>query len=172
MENPDESAYEDQVSEASDISSGFQIGFEPMNDVNQQFNPLHDTTTPGTYISDSHNMMASSFPSLTNSLEQKMATHLPPYVVNCFLAAGFDTAEVIAEMNISKSGNSLQTIVNYINEQCPNNPMFTHMGNKVCKFPPGHKLRIKKFIEQIRNELKNKPGSDQQKRTLKIAYYL
>ena len=40
-----------------------------------------------------------------------MRTNLPEYVVNCFVAAGFDTLEVIADMDTSgEPGNSLQLI--------------------------------------------------------------
>lgn len=63
------------------------------------------------------------------------------YVVWCFLASGFDTAEVISSMDASeKPGNSISAIVNKY-----------YRGNKefCCTpapddfvFPPGHRIRI------------------------------
>ena len=53
---------------------------------------------------------------ITNLLTQ----HLPPYVVSCFLAAGYDTLDVIADMSVSsKPGNSLEVVEKYINDQYP-----------------------------------------------------
>ena len=45
------------------------------------------------------------------------------YVVNCFLAAGYDTTEVINAMDISES---------------PGNSLFA----KCFEFPPGHRIRF------------------------------
>ena len=39
-----------------------------------------------------------------------MKDSLPEYVVNCFLAAGYDVTEVIAAMDISENpGNSIES---------------------------------------------------------------
>ena len=44
-----------------------------------------------------------------------MRAALPEYVVNCFLAAGYDVPEVVASMNTSEEpGNSIDLIENYI----------------------------------------------------------
>ena len=46
-----------------------------------------------------------------------MKDSLPEYVVNCFLAAGYDVTEVIAAMDVSENpGNSIESIENYISE--------------------------------------------------------
>ena len=56
-----------------------------------------------------------------------MQTNLPEYVVNCFVAAGFDTLEVIADMDTSgEPGNSLQLIEDFINNEHPGDTKFTH----------------------------------------------
>ena len=41
-----------------------------------------------------------------------LTQHLPLYVINCFLAAGYDTTEVIADMHVTnKAGDSFKTTV-------------------------------------------------------------
>ena len=70
----------------------------------------------------------------------------PLYVVIYFLAAGYDTTEVIADMHVTNKGGSLATIEDYINKQYPGDKSFTHRGGKICKVPPGHRIRIAKFI--------------------------
>ena len=93
----------------------------------------------------------------SRDLLKKMKSYLPSYITNCFLAAGFDSAEVIASMDLStKPGNSLYVMENYINGQFPGDEKYTHMGSKQCKFPPGHKIRIEKFVEAIRRDIKSK----------------
>jgi hypothetical protein len=58
-----------------------------------------------------------------------MRQHLPPYIVNCFLAAGFDSPDVIAGMNLTlKPGNSIEIIENYIKEYYPGITKFTTYG--------------------------------------------
>lgn len=45
------------------------------------------------------------------NVEEFMREKLPPYVVRCFLASGFDTAEVISSMDASENpGNSISAI--------------------------------------------------------------
>ena len=95
----------------------------------------------------------------SRDLLKKMKSYLPSYITNCFLAAGFDSAEVIASMDLStKPGNSLYVMENYINGQFPGDEKYTHImrGSKQCKFPPGHKIRIEKFVEAIRRDIKSK----------------
>ena len=82
-----------------------------------------------------------------------MRTNLPEYVVNCFVAAGFDTLEVIADMDTSgEPGNSLQLIEDFINNEHPGNTKFTHgtTAASTFKFPPGHRQSIAKFVQQTK----------------------
>ena len=52
-----------------------------------------------------------------------MRRKLPGYVVECLVAAGYDTLGAIGNMNIShEEGNSLQLIEEYINSMHPNDP--------------------------------------------------
>ena len=82
-----------------------------------------------------------------------MRTNLPEYVVNCFVAAGFDTLEVIADMDSSgEPGNSLQLIEDFINNEHPGDTRFTHgtTAASTFKFPPGHRQSIAKFVQQTK----------------------
>ena len=50
-----------------------------------------------------------------DDVESFMQYKLPPYVVKCFLATGFDTPDVIASMDTSENpGNSLAIIESFI----------------------------------------------------------
>lgn len=101
--------------------------------------------------------------SITEPAVLLMKAHLPPYIVNCFLASGYDTFSVISDMDTSDNpGNSLQGMEDFINEQYPDDPLYLHSG-KVCKFPPGHRIRIKKFVELVKEKSKL---SQQSKRKL------
>ena len=47
-----------------------------------------------------------------------MKQTLPTYIVNCFIATGFDTLEAITEMDVSSSPkNSIRVIEEYINRR-------------------------------------------------------
>ena len=84
-----------------------------------------------------------------------MKEELPAYVVKCFIAAGFDTLEVIAKMNISnKPGNSIELIEQFISDEYPNNPEY--MRSK--KFPPGHRIRIQDFVNKVKHLMKPQLG--------------
>ena len=78
-----------------------------------------------------------------------------PYVVKCFIAAGFDTLEVITKMDISnKPGNSIELLEQFISDEYPNNPEY--MRSK--KFPPGHKIRIQDFVDKVKHLMKPQLG--------------
>ena len=83
-----------------------------------------------------------------------MKRNLPTYICNSFVAAGFDTLSVIAEMDVSDSpGNSLQVIENFISKEYPNDPRF-YRSNMTCTFfPPGHRQRIASFVKQVKEQL-------------------
>ncbi len=89
-------------------------------------------------------------------MKNMMIDNLPPYVMNCLLAAGFDTPEVIADMITTGEGNDIAIIETYINEEHPGDTSYIHMGAKTCKFPPGHRRCITRFVEIIKNDLKEK----------------
>ena len=80
-----------------------------------------------------------------------MRAALPEYVVNCFLAAGYDVPEVVASMNTSEEpGNSIDLIEKYIHDHHSEDPncRFYPLSDagKPFRFPPGHRIRIQNFV--------------------------
>lgn len=81
--------------------------------------------------------------------------HLPTYVVNSFMKAGFDDVQTISEMDISDGpNNSIDVMERYINQKqfpsCVDNDYM--MEGESFEFPPGHKLKITAFIKQIKKQ--------------------
>ena len=90
-----------------------------------------------------------------------MSEKLPPYVVNCLQAAGYDVPEVIAEMDISDGpNNSIKVIENFIEKRYPGNPdYFCFHSSSIpssktlpFEFPPGHRVRIHNFVREVRKQ--------------------
>ena len=80
---------------------------------------------------------------------------LPRYIVNCFLAAGYDTLEVIADVD----DDCLQEIEQFISEQYPNDPKYTPTKIPIhtpFKFPPGHRKRIQKFVGRMKEIVRSR----------------
>ena len=92
---------------------------------------------------------------LTNEeLLTPMHTKLPEYVVKCMLAAGFDVVEVITSMDISNEpGNSIELIENFINQYYAGNKEYT-LSLSPFAFPPGHRIRICKFVSDVQKQVK------------------
>jgi len=92
-----------------------------------------------------------------------MDKQLPSYVVNCLRAAGFDELEVIASMDITDGEeNSINKIERYIEKRQKNNPEMLppcctpeSMNSLPFEFPPGHRIRICKFVDEIKQLNKN-----------------
>ena len=83
---------------------------------------------------------------LTNEAYLFMKKMLPSYIVNCFMATGYDTLEVLTEIN----NESLAEIEEIVNNEYPNKSCFRHQPIPTClssssnvfKFQPGHRKRI------------------------------
>lgn len=78
---------------------------------------------------------------------------LPDYVVESFMATGYDTLEVIAKMDTTRTpGNSLEEVEQYISMEFLEDHRFrrgiTSRGN--FKFLPGHRQRIVNFVEKVK----------------------
>ncbi len=89
-----------------------------------------------------------------------MRDRLPSYVVECFVVSGFDDVESITEMNTNEGPkNSIKIIESYIEKRktaikkClgPN-----HLPNLPFEFPPGHRIRIQKFVQELKIRHKQK----------------
>ena len=87
-------------------------------------------------------------PDIIEMMKQK----LPEYIVQCFIMSGFDDIDAVTEMNIgNESGNSIETIEKYVDchkfENC-RSPF--QSSETPFHFPPGHIVRIKKFVGEIK----------------------
>jgi len=104
--------------------------------------------------------------SLVREAVTMMRRNLPEYIVNRFVAAGYDTMDIIAEMDVSdKPGNSLQLIEEYIAKEYPNDPQYTRCSMAPSfKFPPGHRQRIAKFVGDVANHVQAKKIASSHKR--------
>jgi len=94
-------------------------------------------------------------------MEQK----LPRYVMNCLKAAGYDEKEVIASMDTGDDeNNSMTKIEKYIDKHYKNNPdmcpTISSSGTELpFEFPPGHRIRICNFVEEVKRTFKLKLSS-------------
>ena len=90
---------------------------------------------------------------LTNEAQSLMRKMLPSHIVNCLLQTGYDTLDVLAEIN----NESLIEIERIINSEYPNEICFRHQpvptaaAPTVLKFSPGHRKRIMNFVEEIKD---------------------
>ena len=90
-----------------------------------------------------------------------MTEKLPLYVVKCLEVAGFDTLDVIAEINVgNEPGNLIEQIEQFIAEEFPDDPDY----QRGRKFPPGHKIRIQKFVEEVKQNQSRKSQGKGRKR--------
>ena len=63
------------------------------------------------------------------SLEKK----LPPYVVNCLKAAGFDSVDAICSMDVSeRCKNSIRVIENYVEQYYNTHQKFIRKAKWLC----------------------------------------
>ena len=83
-----------------------------------------------------------------------MKERLPSYAVKCFLAAGYDAPDVISSMNITEEwDNSTEVTEKFIDqhyrghEEYYNNPI---LPSHPFVFPPGHKIRIRNFVSEVK----------------------
>ena len=82
---------------------------------------------------------------------------LPEYVINCFLAAGYDSADTIASMEVSGPRNSIEVIEEFIDKHFRGNGAYYNnslLAKHPFVFPPGHKVRIASFIAEVKNAIK------------------
>lgn len=97
-----------------------------------------------------------TYESLTKVALEVMRKKLPSYVVRCFVAAGYDTLQLIAGMDISKDNpdNAIHEIEEFVNkEQLLDTLLESHSVSGIdghFKFPPGHRKAIELFVEDVR----------------------
>ena len=95
-----------------------------------------------------------------------MQKRLPRYVVNCLQAAGYDELEVVASMDTTEGdGSSISKIENYIEKRHKSNPEMLpsypseSFNSLSFEFPPGHRIRIRNFVEEVKQIYRDKLSS-------------
>ena len=102
-----------------------------------------------------------------------MKERLPSYAVNCLLAAGYDSTNVICSMNTSEgSESSLSIIEKFIDQHFRGHE--DYYSNKVLAkypfmFPPLHKVRIIHFVSEVKNLCKPTLLVKQRKRKQQVS---
>ena len=80
---------------------------------------------------------------------------LPTYVANCFAATGFNDIESIREMDITNGPkNCIEIFKDYINTRKSELPSCMGPNDHYSlpfEFPPGHRIRIVKFIQEVQS---------------------
>ena len=94
-----------------------------------------------------------------------MEKRLPRYVVNCLQAAGYDDLEVIASMDVAEGEKSrcISTVEEYIERRHKKNSdmlppccLPEPVSSSPFEFPPGHRVRICNFIQEVKQLYKSK----------------
>lgn len=89
-----------------------------------------------------------------NVMMAELMEKLPRYVAKCLKVAGYDDAETIADMDISEGpSNTIQIIEEYIEKRYHDNVEYCGCqasSTLPFEFPPGHRVRIRKFVENVR----------------------
>ena len=126
----------------------------------------------------------------TQALEV-MRKRLPPHIINCFVASGYETLSTIADMDVSgQPGDSISVIEEYIGKMHAGDPTFSHASASAITsatsttgatasattpakfvFPPGHREIITKLVKEVKRlqnthqaTLKRKRSSDSSKK--------
>ena len=88
-----------------------------------------------------------------------MQTKLPEYVNSFVAAVGFDIQEGSADVDTTKkSGNLLQLVEDFINDEHPVDSKFTHgtIAASTFRFFPGHLQSVAKFVQQTKQQEEEK----------------
>ena len=97
-----------------------------------------------------------------------MQKRLPRYVVNCLQAAGYDELEVVASMDTTEGEtSSICRIEKLIERRHKNNPNMLpsyssdsfNSESLPFEFPPGHRIRICNFVQEVKQLYRNKISS-------------
>ena len=96
-----------------------------------------------------------------------MEQSIPEYAMNCFINAGYDMPNIVAQMKTIGNGNSLDEIESFIlkhysdDDSCfppaAHNRRNSSSGVATTKrrqfvFPPGHRIRITEFINSVKSK--------------------
>ena len=78
---------------------------------------------------------------------------LPRYVIESFLATGYDTLPIISEMDVNEGpDNTLAEIESYINKNDKKIAVTPNASD--CKFEilPGHRRAVRNFVKEVHQQ--------------------
>ena len=77
---------------------------------------------------------------------------LPPYIVQCFIVSGYDSARVVAQMTTNGLDNSIDQMENFILKEYSDDPSCYHMSKikSTYVFASGHRIKITNFINDVK----------------------
>ena len=77
---------------------------------------------------------------------------LPPYIVQCFIMSGYDSARVVAQMTTNGPDNSINQMEKFILKEYSDDPSCYHMSKtkSTYVFAPGHRIKIADFINDVK----------------------
>ena len=84
--------------------------------------------------------------------KELLESKLPDYIAQSFLKCGFDEIEDIAEMDVGEGpNNSISVMEKYIDKKrFPECMGPNQLDDEPFEFPPGHRLKIKRFITEVK----------------------
>lgn len=108
--------------------------------------------------SDDHSTNKNLTDELADEAIRLMKKKLPTYIVNCFIATGYDTLDVIADLT-NEDITEIEAIIK--NDFVGDDRFLNHATGNTSdmsqfKFQPGHRKRILKFIEEAKYLVKEK----------------
>ena len=106
-------------------------GSDEGSEAGQDSSNLTEANTEETFCSGVSQKFTCDNPSdnaLTNEAYLFMKKMLPSYIVNCFMTTGYDTLDVLAEIN----DESLAEIEEIVNNEYPNESCFRHQPIPTC----------------------------------------
>ena len=113
--------------------------------------------TPGDHLNDEI---------LTDELADEaigmMKKKLPAYVVKSFIATGYDSLDVIADLTNERI-TEIEAIIqdDFVgDDRFVNHATGNTLGTSLFKFQPGHRKRIQKFIEEAKYLVKEKTRNE------------
>ena len=83
-----------------------------------------------------------------------MKDNLPEYIVDSFVEAGFDTLDIISQID-TNSNSTLEEIQQFITREFMEDVRFKQVTGQF-KFLPGHQLQVNNFITKVKEEAKSK----------------
>ena len=86
---------------------------------------------------------------------QLIRSKLPGYVQECMLASGFDTLYAIVSMD-TDCDKHIDQVEEFIQKNFPGNTLYCNPHSTKCKFPPGHRIRIKQFVAETKSLLESR----------------